>query len=243
MRIDKYLSDSNFGTRSEVKKLLSAKRVTVNGAVVKSPKIHVQIDDVICVDQQQVMYQMYQYIMMNKPGGVLSATKDGKTKTVIDILAAEDRFSGLFPVGRLDKDTTGFILLTNDGELAHAMLHPKKHVTKRYTAKLETPLDEAACHMFERGIILADGTVCLPAKLILGEVTSGVQTVSIVIEEGKFHQIKRMIAACGSHVLELHRDEIGPLQLDPILSVGEYRFLTQKEIQILLEGSHLDGRF
>lgn len=238
MRLDKYLADCNLGTRTEVKKYIASKRVMVNNQVVQSPKVHVLESDVVMVDNEVIQYQAYQYLMMNKPSGVLSATKDGKTETVIDLLDEKDRFNDLFPVGRLDKDTTGFILLTNNGVLAHEMLHPKKHVSKQYTAVISPPLTNEACEYFESGITLADGTKCLPAKLVLGDTDlENGQTVQITIEEGKFHQIKRMIAACGSHVDALHRHQIGPLELDRNLEIGEYRYLTMSEIELLLKGS------
>lgn len=238
MRLDKYLADCNLGTRSEVKKYIASKRVMVNEQIVQSPKVHVSENDVVTVDNQVIHYQAYQYLMMNKPSGVLSATKDGKTQTVIDVLDEKDRYNNLFPVGRLDKDTTGFVLLTNNGGLAHDMLHPKKHVSKQYTAVISPPLTNEACEQFSKGILLEDGTKCLPAKLMLGNTDlKNAQTVSITIEEGKFHQIKRMIAACGSHVEALHRHKIGPLELDANLNEGEYRYLTISEIELLLKGS------
>lgn len=240
MRLDKYLSDCNVGTRSDVKKYIGSKRVAVNGKVVTVPKFQVQSEDYVTFDSEHIQYEQFHYLMLNKPDGVLSATKDGKTETVIDLLDESDRWNGLFPVGRLDKDTTGLILLTDNGQLAHAMLHPKKHVKKHYTATITPPLTEEAVMLFAKGITLADETVCLPAKLVLKETNSeDEQTVCIEIEEGKFHQIKRMVAACGSHVVKLHRDQIGTLTLDTKLSVGEYRYLHEEEISQLLEGSNI----
>lgn len=241
MRLDKYLSDCNLGTRSDVKKMITAKRVTVNGVIVTSPKLHVQTEDVIKLDTEQIRYEEFHYLMMNKPAGVLSATKDGKTETVIDLLAENDRWNDLFPVGRLDKDTTGLIFLTDNGQLAHMMLHPKKHVKKQYTACISPPVSEGACAQFQAGVVLADGTRCLPATLTLGEIdeVEHTQMVEIQIEEGKFHQIKRMIAACGSHVEKLHRSQIGTLVLDPELQEGMYRYLSEDEITQLLKGSNM----
>ncbi|MGL4663302.1 MAG: pseudouridine synthase [Culicoidibacterales bacterium] len=240
MRLDKYLADCNIGTRSDVKKYIASKRVVVNGKVTTSPKVHVKEEDYITFDGKVVHYEQFHYLMLNKPEGVLSATKDGKTQTVIDLLDIADRWDGLFPVGRLDKDTTGLILLTDNGQLAHAMLHPKKHVQKKYTAKITPALLEGACEQFEQGIVLADGTKCLPAQLTLGEINEeDEQIVYIQIEEGKFHQIKRMIAACGSHVVKLHRDQIGTLELDAELQEGMYRYLDENEITQLLKGSNM----
>lgn len=239
MRLDKYLADCNIGSRADVKKLIASKRVRVNENVTTSPKVHVVKTDLVFVDDVHIQHEQYRYLMMNKPSGVLSATKDGKTQTVIDLLADDDRWDGLFPVGRLDKDTTGLILLTNNGVLAHAMLHPKKHVKKQYTAHISPPLTKRAIAQFESGITLEDGTKCLPAVLKLGDESEGVQTVYIEIEEGKFHQIKRMIAACGSHVEQLHRDQIGSLCLDEGLTLGQYRYLHEEEIAQLLKGSNI----
>lgn len=239
MRLDKYLADCNLGTRSEVKKYITSKRVYVNNYLATTPKLQVQMDDIVTVDQKNITYEKFHYLMLNKPKGVLSATKDGKTKTVIDILSEDHRFNGLFPVGRLDKDTTGLVLLTDNGQLAHAMLHPKKHVKKKYTAHVWPMLEEQAIQQFQKGITLADGTICLPAQLKFINQAEGEQIIQIEIEEGKFHQIKRMVAACGSHVIQLHRDQIGTLQLDVTLKEGEYRFLLQTEIDQLLKGSNM----
>lgn len=241
MRLDKYLSACNIGTRSDVKKYIASKRVLVNGAIAKTPKVHVTDEDVVFFDGERVIYEAFHYLMMNKPQGVLSATKDGKTKTVIDLLDEKDRWDDLFPVGRLDKDTTGLIFLTDNGQLAHAMLHPKKHVKKQYSATISPPLKEDAVLKFKTGILLADGTQCLPAKLVLGEIVDegNVQSVEIEIEEGKFHQIKRMIAACGSHVETLHRSRIGTLTLDAELQTGAYRYLNENEVTQLLKGSNM----
>ena len=236
MRIDKCLADCGLGTRSEVKSLLKAKRITVNGKVVTNGKVQVNPEtDVILFDGEKIQYEEFVYIMMNKPKGVVSATEDNLHKTVLDLIDPLYFKKGVFPVGRLDIDTHGLLLLTNDGELAHRLLSPKKHVTKIYQARVEgvmTPEDAAA---FERGIVLSDGTECMPARLDILSTTQDESVVQIHLKEGKFHQVKRMVKACGKTVVDLERLTMEPLKLDERLALGESRPLTEEELQLLMK--------
>ena len=235
MRLDKCLADCGLGTRSEVKSLLKAKRITVNGKVVTNGKVQVNPEtDVILFDGEKIQYEEFVYIMMNKPKGVVSATEDNLHKTVLDLIDPLYFKKGVFPVGRLDIDTHGLLLLTNDGELAHRLLSPKKHVTKIYQARVEggmTPEDAAA---FERGIVLSDGTECMPARLDILSTTQDESVVQIHLKEGKFHQVKRMVKACGKTVVDLERLTMVPLKLDERLALGESRPLTEEELQLLM---------
>ena len=234
MRIDKCLADCGLGTRSEVKSLLKAKRITVNGKVVTNGKVQVNPEtDEILFDGEKIQYEEFVYIMMNKPKGVVSATEDNLHKTVLDLIDPLYLKKGVFPVGRLDIDTHGLLLLTNDGELAHRLLSPKKHVTKIYQARVEgvMTLEDAAA--FERGIVLSDGTECMPARLDILSTTQDESVVQIHLKEGKFHQVKRMVKACGKNVVDLQRLTMGTLKLDERLALGESRPLTEEELQSL----------
>lgn len=235
MRLDKCLADCGLGTRSEVKSLLKAKRITVNGKVVNNGKVQVNPEmDEILFDGEKIQYEEFVYIMMNKPKGVVSATEDNLHKTVLDLIDPLYFKKGVFPVGRLDIDTHGLLLLTNDGELAHRLLSPKKHVTKIYQARVEgvmTPEDAAA---FEKGIVLSDGTECMPARLDILSTTQDESIVQIHLKEGKFHQVKRMVKACGKTVVDLERLTMGPLKFDESLALGESRPLTEEELESLM---------
>ena len=235
MRLDKCLADCGLGTRSEVKSLLKAKRITVNGKVVNNGKVQVNPEtDEILFDGEKIQYEEFVYIMMNKPKGVVSATEDNLHKTVLDLIDPLYFKKGVFPVGRLDIDTHGLLLLTNDGELAHRLLSPKKHVTKIYQARVEgvmTPEDAVA---FEKGIVLSDGTECMPARLDILSTTQDESIVQIHLKEGKFHQVKRMVKACGKTVVDLQRLTMGPLKFDESLALGESRPLTEEELESLM---------
>lgn len=218
-RIDKLLSDSGRVSRSEAKELIRTGRVAVNGAVPASSDEKFDPDtDRIEIDGEAIDCARFRYIMMYKPNGVLSATEDGGQQTVLDLLPAELKKQGLFPVGRLDKDTTGLLILTNDGDFAHRVISPKHHVPKRYRAAVDGVLDEADIAAFEKGLLLSDGTQCLPAQLVIERPSVGVVTVF----EGKYHQVKRMFASRGKHVTALHRFSIGGLVLDPGLEPGNF---------------------
>ena len=234
IRLDKYLCDMQAGTRSAVKDIIRKKRVTINGEVITRPEIKVDIDkDVVAVDNNVLGYSEYEYYMLNKPSGVLTATMDKNAKTVLDLMNVKRK--DLFPVGRLDKDTEGLLLITNDGELAHNLLAPKKHVDKTYYARAAGRIREEAIKLFADGLHVDDEFTALPAKLELKGYNDkdNYTDVIITIHEGKFHQIKRMFEAVGSEVLYLKRLRMGSLVLDETLKPGEYRTLTQKEIDEL----------
>lgn len=232
MRIDKYLANMNVGSRKEVHKLIKQGLVTVNGIVVKTPKQKVQESDEVLVGDEEISYQKYHYFLMNKPKGVLSATEDRSQRTVISLLKVQDRYQGITPVGRLDKNTTGLLLLTNDGQLNHELLAPNKHVAKVYRAEIAGVADETTVEKFAQGMRLGDGTELKPAELKILEQNQVEDTskIEIKIHEGKYHQIKRMFGACGMKVVELERISIGNLKLDKNLAPGEYRELTIDEI-------------
>ena len=235
MRLDKCLADSGLGTRSEVKSLLKAKRITVNGKVVNNGKVQVNPEtDEILFDGEKIQYEEFVYIMMNKPKGVVSATEDNLHKTVLDLIDPLYFKKGVFPVGRLDIDTHGLLLLTNDGELAHRLLSPKKHVTKIYQARVEGVMTDEDAAAFEKGIVLSDGTECMPARLDILSTTQDESIVQIHLKEGKFHQVKRMVKACGKTVVDLQRLTMGPLKFDESLALGESRPLTEEELESLM---------
>lgn len=233
MRIDKFLANMGLGTRKEVKKFLKSGTVRVNDAVVKDAKFHVDASfDQIFVNGEKIAYKPFIYLMMNKPQGVLSATEDANDQTVVDLLEFEDARYEPFPVGRLDKDTEGFVLLTNNGKLAHELLSPKKHVPKTYYAKVEGTVTEEDVNTFKQGVTLDDGYVTKPAELKVLK-SDQKSEIELTITEGKFHQVKRMFIAVGKKVIYLKRLSIGPLQLDKTLALGEYRELTETEIEQL----------
>lgn len=238
MRIDKYLSNLNYGSRSEIKKMIKQKRIKINRQIVKNGKEQLDLDnDILSINDNLISLEksQYQYLMLNKPQGVITATSDNKQKTVLDLIDPKERVRGLFPVGRLDKDTTGFLLLTNDGQLAHELLAPKKHVAKTYYALIDGIVSENEVQEFKSGLHLKDGTVFKPALLTILKTDHNTNhtEIKITITEGKYHQIKRMFKACNSSVLKLHRMSMGPLNLDSQLEFGQYRKLTSEEIELL----------
>ncbi|WP_404444647.1 rRNA pseudouridine synthase [Sutcliffiella horikoshii] len=233
MRLDKMLANSGFGTRKEVKKLLKTGVVKVDGNVVKDAKQHVDVEvQEVTVHDDIVEYREFIYLMMHKPPGLLSATEDHRQETVVDILQEEDKIFEPFPVGRLDKDTEGLLLLTNDGQLAHQLLSPKKHVPKTYYAKIDGEVTEDDVKAFQQGVTLDDGYETLPAELKILE-TGPESQIEITIVEGKFHQVKRMFQAVGKTVTYLKRLSMGELKLDEELELGEYRELTEEELELL----------
>ena len=236
MRLDKFLVACAVGSRTEVKNLLKAGRVTVNGKKEKSAKL--QIDEErgqICFDGQVLEYEEFVYYMMNKPQGVISATEDPKHRTVLDLLDDYGRAKEVFPVGRLDIDTHGLLLLTNDGKLAHALLSPKRHVDKTYLAQVKGIMTQEDVETFAKGILLKDFT-CQPARLELVSIDTekNQSQIRVTIAEGKFHQVKRMVAYCGKEVVDLQRFTMGTLILDENLKRGEWRRLTKEELEELL---------
>ena len=237
MRLDKYLVACAVGSRTEVKNFLKAGRVMVNGKKEKSAKLQINEDtDEICFDGQKLDYEEFVYYMMNKPQGVISATEDPKHKTVLDLLDDLARSKEVFPVGRLDIDTHGLLLLTNDGKLAHALLSPKRHVDKTYLAQVKGIMTQEDVEKFAQGIPLKDFT-CQPARLELVTIDTekNQSQIRVTIAEGKFHQVKRMVAYCGKEVVDLQRLTMGTLTLDENLKRGEWRRLTKEELEGLLE--------
>lgn len=229
-RLDKIIASSGRWSRREVRDLVRRGLVLVNGSAPHSPdeKIDPEAAEVT-VNGESLCYRRYTWLMLNKPAGVLSATEDGRGKTVLDLLPRELQRQGLFPVGRLDKDTEGLLLLSNEGGLAHALLSPKRHVDKVYYARAAGRLTEEDCRAFANGLLLEDGLACLPAKLEI--LSPGEESeVRITLREGKFHQVKRMLASRGAPVLYLERVRMGGLLLDPELPRGAFRFLTEEEI-------------
>ena len=235
MRLDKFLVACAVGSRTEVKNLLKAGRVTVNGEKEKSAKLQINEErDEIRFDGQVLEYEEFVYYMMNKPQGVISATEDPKHRMVLNLLNNYGRAKEVFPVGRLDIDTHGLLLLTNDGQLAHALLSPKRHVEKSYLAQVKGIMTQEDVETFTKGIPLKDFT-CQPAKLEIVSVDSvkNQSLVRVTIAEGKFHQVKRMVAYCGKEVVDLQRLTMGTLILDENLERGEWRRLTKEELEVL----------
>lgn len=232
MRIDKYLANMNVGSRKEVHQLIKKGIVAVNGTTVKTPKQQVKESDQVTVNGDAVAYQKYHYFLLNKPEGVLSATEDRSQPTVISLLAPQDRYQGIVPVGRLDKDTTGLLLLTNDGQLNHELLAPGKHVDKVYRAEIAGVANDATVKTFASGMTLGDGTKLQPAelKILSQDEEHGRSTIEIKIREGKYHQIKRMFGAVGMKVVELERISMGKLTLPANLKRGEYLELKLEDI-------------
>ena len=235
MRLDKFLVACAVGSRTEVKNLLKAGRVMVNGKKEKSAKLQINEErDEIRFDGQVLEYEEFVYYMMNKPQGVISATEDPKYRTVLDLLGDYARAKEVFPVGRLDIDTHGLLLLTNDGQLAHALLSPKRHVDKTYQAQVKGIMTQEDVHTFAKGIPLKDFT-CQPAKLeiVSTDAEKNQSLVRVTIAEGKFRQVKRMVAYCGKEVVDLQRLTMGTLILDKNLKRGEWRRVSQEELELL----------
>ena len=231
MRLDKFLSTTGTCSRTEAKKAIRTKAVTVNNTVAKSGDMQIDPNiDKISFYGEDIIYREHTYIMMNKPDGVVSATDDGKDKTVIELLPESIQSSKLFPCGRLDKNTLGLILITDDGDLAHELLSPKSHVSKIYKFKSADPISIADEELFEKGITLADGYRTMPAKI---ELTDSRDEGYITLKEGKYHQIKRMLGALNNKIIYLERISFGPLTLDKALNRGEWRYLTEEEENLL----------
>lgn len=233
-RLDKVISSQGKYSRSEVKKLVKGGRVTVDGTAVKSADIKVDpAISVIAVDGQTLCYKKHIYIMLNKPQGVISASVDKTQKTVVDLVPKELFRQGLFPAGRLDADTRGFVLITDDGDFAHRILSPKNHILKTYHATLERPVTDEDIKKFRQGIELKDGTLCLEAQVRMIE--AELPVAEIKIHEGKYHQVKRMFAALGNRVVDLRRVEMGNLQLDESLAEGQCREIADEELERITE--------
>ena len=232
MRLDKLLSNTGVGSRSQVKTLVKKGQVTVNGAVVKSSDCDVdENSDVIKVSGKEIFYRTNSYYMLNKPAGVVTATEDKHDKTVLDLFPSDLR-KNLFPVGRLDKDTEGLLLLTDNGPLAHALLSPKKHVDKTYLVQCKLPVNQKQKNALEEGLDIGEDKNTLPAEV---ELTDSDDIILLTIREGKFHQVKRMLQAVGNEVVYLKRLRMGSLRLDESLALGEFRPLTEEEETELLK--------
>ena len=229
-RLDKIISATGKKSRREVKLLVKQGRILVDGVPASAPEMKVDpaVSEIL-LDGENIGYQRFTYIMLHKPAGVLSAVEDKRQKTVLDLLPEELQRRNLSPVGRLDKDTEGLLLLTNDGELTHRLLSPRHHVDKVYYARVDGRLEEADCAAFAAGITLGDGLECMPAGL---EILSDSEAL-VTLQEGKFHQVKRMLAFCGKPVVYLKRLSMGPLRLDESLQPGEFRHLTGDEEKML----------
>ena len=254
MRLDKYLADMGCGTRSELKAAVRKGRVSVDGAVIRDPGYAVTENACVDYDGRRVAYQAFVYVMLNKPAGVITATEDPRTQTVLDLLTGDDGQGtmrrDLAPVGRLDKDTEGLLLITNDGALAHRLLSPKHHVDKVYYARLDGPVGNREAELFAEGLPITDDEpfTAQPADLVILRESNdapGVfagpglpgSEVLVTVREGKYHQIKRMFAQVGRQVTYLKRLKMGPLALDETLKTGEWRYLTDDEIMALQRGA------
>lgn len=238
-RLDKFLVEMSVASRSAIKDMAKKGRITVNGEVVKASDLKIdEANDVVAVDGQVIAFLSMEYFMLNKPAGVITATLDKKARTVLDLIDERTR-NDLFPVGRLDKDTEGLLLITNDGDLAHRLLAPKKHVDKVYYADIRGIVTPMHVEQFAAGLTLSDGTPVMPGELvILGtDSEAGTSRIQLTIHEGKFHQVKRMFEAVGTEVTYLKRLSMGPLSLDESLAPGEYRRLTDEEINMLKEAT------
>lgn len=233
IRLDKFLTDMGCGTRSVIKNLVRKGKVSVNGEIIKKPEIKINEDeDVVLLDGEEIRYNRYEYFMLNKPDGYVSATTDRNEKTVLDLLKAEDRRKDLFPVGRLDKDTEGLLVISNDGEMAHKILSPKNHIAKTYYVKVNGRIENEHIDTFEKGIDIGEKNITKPG--ILKIIKSGdISEAELTIYEGKFHQVKRMFEAVGMKVVYLKRIKMGTLGLDETLKPGEYRRLTLEETEQL----------
>ena len=231
LRLDKYLADMGVGTRSEVKIAIKRGYIKVNGQVVKAPEVKVDDHDEVLYHDQKISYVTYEYYMLNKPAGVVSATEDRDCKTVVELIESASR-KDLFPVGRLDKDTEGLLLITNDGELAHRLLSPKKKVGKVYYAKVEGRVTEEDVVAFKNGLKVDEEFTAMPAELTILK-SDEISEIELMIMEGKFHQVKRMFEAVGKKVVYLKRLSMGGLVLDANLAIGAYRPLTEEDIKKL----------
>ncbi len=228
MRLDKYLCDLDIGTRSEVKEIIRKRRIAINGNICNDPSTHVAEDDIITMDGEPLTYEKERYYILNKPQGVITATEDANSRTVMDLMS-DINTKGLFPVGRLDKDTEGLLLITNDGALSHQLLSPRKHVEKCYYVELESRYTKDDIAMLENGVDIGDDELTLEAKVEPITPTS----LYLTITEGRYHQVKRMMSAIDNRVTFLKRVSFGALELDPSLAQGQYRQLDDDEIFLL----------
>jgi 16S rRNA pseudouridine516 synthase len=232
-RIDKILANLGYGSRKDIKKNIKSGMVKINNEIIKDNSIKIDpYKENIKFNNKKINYRKFIYLMLNKPSGVISATEDNHSKTVVDLIDDEYKAFNPFPVGRLDKDTEGLLILTNDGDLAHKLLSPKKHVDKKYYVKAEGYLDESDKIAFKEGLDIGEKDITLPAELDIKK-SNEISECYVIIREGKFHQIKRMFISLGKKVVYLKRVSMGNVELDSNLKLGEYRELTNKEIDIL----------
>lgn len=235
LRLDKVLSNIGCGSRAEIKKYCKYGKITVNGKVANNPGLQVDPEnDEILFDGQAVKYREFVYIMLNKPDGYISATFDKRDPIVLDLIDPSYLAFDPFPVGRLDKDTEGLLILTNDGQLSHRVLSPKKHVPKTYYAKIDGVVTEEDIVAFEKGVTLDDGYETMPSQLKILK-SEEISEIELTIHEGKFHQVKRMFESVGKKVVYLKRLSMGKLKLDESLALGECRELTEEEIRLMEE--------
>lgn len=237
MRLDKFLSNMSIASRTESAKAARVGRIEVNGVVVRRADCGIDPErDVVVFDGKRVAYREHLYVLMHKPDGVVSATEDGRERTVLDLLPPSYTARGLFPCGRLDKHTTGLMLLTDDGALAHKLLSPRRHVKKTYFFRVKFPLNAEECARFREGLTLEDGYLTRPADILLQDERSG----TITLIEGKYHQIKRMMLALHNQITELRRITFGPLTLPDTLAPGQWRELTDRECAALFAAAEND---
>lgn len=233
MRLDKFLAHCGYGTRKEVKRIIKNKQVKVNGEIINKDSIKIdENNDEIMVDEFVLNYNKYIYLMVNKPEGYVCANSDNLHPTIFELLVEFDHYD-LFTVGRLDIDTTGLLLITNDGTFAHNLMSPKKKVEKLYQVEATGKVTSENIELFENGVIINDDEKCLPAKLEVIEEKTLTTIAQVTISEGKYHQVKKMIQAIGLNIISLTRLKIKDLELDPSLELGEYRFLTDDEVKNL----------
>lgn len=230
-RIDKIIASQGVYSRSEVKKLIQQKKIKVNGEIITSPNMKIDAANAkILIDNETLMIKEHIYLMLNKPEGYVSATKDGKEKTVLDLVPNEYRNREVFPAGRLDKNTTGLMIITDDGKMAHNILAPKKHISKKYEVTIDIPVTEEMKNGFKDGIDLIDGK-CKSSDMVI----TGQYTAEVILTEGRYHQIKRMFGCYGAKVTKLHRTQMGKLELPKDLAPGKTRELTPEELEKLCQ--------
>lgn len=235
MRVDKLLSNVGVASRAELKKYCKQGLISVNGKVINNPGVQVDSEnDEVMFNGEKIVYREFVYIMLNKPGGYISATFDKHDPIVLDLIDSSYLVFEPFPVGRLDKDTEGLLVLTNDGQLSHRVLSPKKHVPKTYYVKIEGKVTEEDILAFEKGVILDDGYETMPSQLKILK-SDDMSEIELTIHEGKFHQVKRMFESVGKKVVYLKRLSMGKLKLDESLELGEYRELTEEEVKLIEE--------
>lgn len=230
-RIDKIIASQGVYSRSEVKKLIQQKKIKVNGEIITSPNIKIDTDNAkILIDNESLTIKEHIYLMLNKPEGYVSATRDGKDKTVLDLVPDEYKSREVFPAGRLDKNTTGLMIITDDGQMAHNILAPKKHISKKYEVTIDIPVTEEMRNGFKDGVDLIDGK-CKSSDMVI----TGQYTAEVILTEGRYHQIKRMFGCYGAKVTKLHRTQMGKLELPKDLAPGKTRELTPEELEKLCQ--------